>query len=237
MKLLVLAGGFGTRLQSVVSDVPKALAPINGIPFLEFQIENWLNQGVDSFIFLLHYQASMVIEFLKKERQRLFKECEVNWIVEPAPLGTGGAIAFAVDKLAICGEFLATNADTWLGTGLQDIWLNDAPSLAVVKVNDVGRYGALKCTENGFITSFQEKSKSSGAGLINAGVSHLNPELFNDWNGKPFSIENIFYRDWVERKILKAVLLETTFIDIGIPSDYFNFCRWINAKKVGPLWI
>ena len=65
MQLLVLAGGFGTRLKSVVSSVPKPLAPIMGRPFLNFQMENWTSQGITDYIFLLHYEAKKIIDFIE----------------------------------------------------------------------------------------------------------------------------------------------------------------------------
>ena len=90
--MFVLAGGFGTRLQSVV-EVPKALAPVGDVPFLRLQIEHWIAQGLNSFVFLLHYQADLIINFLEIEKTSLLKDCEVQWLVEPKPMGTGGAIA------------------------------------------------------------------------------------------------------------------------------------------------
>lgn len=59
-KLLVLAGGFGTRLKSLVSDLPKPLAPVEDKSFLEYLIYNWPDQGVSQFIFLLHYEANKI---------------------------------------------------------------------------------------------------------------------------------------------------------------------------------
>ena len=85
MKLLVLAGGFGTRLQSVVSDVPKALAPVGNVSFLYLQLEHRIAQGVRSFVFLLHHQADLIIGFLKEEQIGLLKDCEIQWLVEPTP--------------------------------------------------------------------------------------------------------------------------------------------------------
>ena len=61
MKVIILAGGFGTRLKSAVSSVPKPLAPVMGKPFLSFQMENWTSQGITEFIFLLHYEAKKII--------------------------------------------------------------------------------------------------------------------------------------------------------------------------------
>jgi NDP-sugar pyrophosphorylase family protein len=86
--LLVFAGGFGTRLRSAVSDVPKPMAPVGDCPFLHYQIKNWIRQGVKSFIFLLHYEADTIIDYLTSERQGLFKSCDLEWLVEPEPLGT-----------------------------------------------------------------------------------------------------------------------------------------------------
>ena len=132
--LFVLAGGFGTRLRSVVSDVPKPMAPIGNESFLHYQIKNWVNQGVKSFVFLLHYQADIIIDYLRSEEHDLFKSCYVSWLVEPKPMGTGGAIAYAVEKLNIKGGFLVTNADTWLGSGINQVMQSIAPSMAVIFV-------------------------------------------------------------------------------------------------------
>jgi len=148
MKLLVLAGGFGTRLQSALAGVPKALAPVGTVPFLRVQIESWIGQGIKSFVFLLHHQADLIIDFLEKERadpQGLLQACEVSWVIEPSPMGTGGALAYAVGQLGISGEFLVTNADTWLGTGMREVALVGSPTMAVVRVEDAGRYGSVQC--------------------------------------------------------------------------------------------
>lgn len=235
MKLLVLAGGFGTRLQSAVSGLPKALAPVCGVPFLHLQIENWIDQGIKSFVFLLHHQADLIIAFLEKEQGGLLKDCEVSWITEPVPMGTGGALAYAVNQLGISGGFLATNADTWLGTGMQDVSRADSPAMAVVRVENAGRYGSVQCDGKNFITDFREKNRESGAGLINAGLCHLNAALFRNWDQVPFSLESTSFPAWGAQGLLKAVPLQTNFIDIGIPEDYFRFCRWIKAGKIGAL--
>lgn len=233
MRLLVLAGGFGTRLQSAVSGVPKALAPVGNVPFLRLQIENWIDQGIKSFVFLLHHQADLSIDFLKSEQAGLLKDCDVRWVVEPSPMGTGGALAYAVDQLGISGGFLATNADTWLGTGIREVFRADSPAMAVVHVEDAGRYGSVQCDGQDNISAFHEKNTGSGAGLINAGLCHLTAELFSNWNREPFSLESTSFPAWAAQGLLKAVPLQSEFIDIGIPEDYFRFCRWIKSGKIG----
>ena len=235
MKLLVLAGGFGTRLQSVVSEVPKALAPVGNVPFLHLQIEHWIDQGIDTFIFLLHHHADSIIDYLKQEQSGLLKACNVQWLVEPTPMGTGGAVAYAVEELLITGNFLVTNADTWLGTGCKDLYRAEAPSIAVVEMTDASRYGLVNLDDKNQITAFYEKCNSNGVGWINAGLCHLNADIFTDWNHLPFSLEQVSFPALSATGKLKAVPLKTDFIDIGIPDDYFNFCRWIKSERKGPL--
>lgn len=231
--LFVLAGGFGTRLRSVVAEVPKALAPVGDVPFLHLQIEHWKNQGLKSFVFLLHHQADLIADFLRNEQNGLLKDCEVQWLVEPEPMGTGGALAYAVERLNISNDFLATNADTWLGTGIKEVWQAASPAVVVVKVGDAGRYGSVQFDDNNTITAFHEKSSTIGAGWINAGLCHLNAGLFKDWNHEPFSLERMSFTMWVARGILKAVPLQSNFIDIGVPGDYFRFCLGVEPEKKG----
>lgn len=235
MKLLVLAGGFGTRLQSVVAEVPKALAPVGDVPFLHLQIENWINQGLRSFVFLLHHQADLIIDFLRDEKNGLLRTCEVQWLVEPVPMGTGGAVAYAVDQLNITTDFLVTNADTWLGNGIKAMCEADSPAMAVVKVADSGRYGSVQLDNRGLIETFREKTPSAGTGWINAGLCHLNARLFKDWNHEPFSLEGVSFPVWAAQGALKAIPLQADFIDIGVPEDYFRFCRWIESQKARTL--
>ena len=119
MHMLILAGGFGTRLKSAVSDVPKPLAPINGVPLLQLQLQHWIDQGQRSFVFLLHHQADLIIDLLVKQSHYFGGAVNIDWIVENRPLGTGGSVANAIDKFALTGFVLISNADTWLDGGLQ----------------------------------------------------------------------------------------------------------------------
>jgi D-glycero-alpha-D-manno-heptose 1-phosphate guanylyltransferase len=234
-RLLVLAGGFGTRLQSVVSDVPKALAPVGDIPFLHLQIENWLSQGLRSFVFLLHHQAELIIEFLEFERNKLLKDCELKWVIEPTALDTGGAVAYAVSQLNLTSDFLLTNADTWLGTGMSAVAQSKAPSMAVLSVSDASRYGQVEFDDQLKVTSFLEKSNTKGSGWINAGICHLNVNSFQHWDGRPFSLERILLTQLANDGGLLTVVLQTDFIDIGIPEDYGRFFSWIKSGKTNEL--
>jgi len=231
MKLLVLAGGFGTRLKTAVDDVPKALAPVGDIPFLEFQLENWLNQGLCEFTFLLHHQADQIINFLQGQMKGKLKSCQVNWLIEPTPLDTGGSIAHAVKQLNLNGNFLTVNADTWLGGGIQELMQSVSPAIAIVNLADVGRYGQVHFDQLNFVTKFAEKTSLISAGWINAGLCYLSADLFNEWNGEAFSLERHLFTTLVNNLNLTAVPLQTDFIDIGIPADYQRFCDWVLAGR------
>jgi NDP-sugar pyrophosphorylase family protein len=233
INLLVLAGGFGKRLRSAVSDVPKPLAPVDGRPYLGYQIKNWLDQGVSLLTFLLHYEADSIEAFLKLH-QKQFRNCEIRTLTESQPLGTGGAVAFAVQQLGLTGSFLVANADTWLSLGVQRIFDAEMPAMATVRVENSERYGRVQIEKNQ-IVEFEEKQKSSGPGLINAGLYRLHADLFRDWNGQPFSLERELFPKLASLGQLKSVLLETDFIDIGVPEDYFRLCRWIESEKKGVL--
>jgi D-glycero-alpha-D-manno-heptose 1-phosphate guanylyltransferase len=231
MKMLVLAGGFGTRLQSVVAEVPKAMAPVGAVPFLYLQIKHWIDQGVRAFIFLLHHRAYQIISFLEAEKFELLKDCKVDWLIEPKPMDTGGAVAYAVQQLRLKSDFLVTNADTWIGVGIHEVARTAAPSMAVLSMPDTSRYGKVKFDDQFYVTAFSEKNDDEGPGWINAGLCHLDVDLFKDWDGQPFSLERVCLSELARCRCLKAVTLQTDFIDIGIPSDYLRFCRWVAADR------
>ncbi len=233
--LVVLAGGFGTRLRSVVSEVPKPLAPVAGRPYLHYLIEQWLEQGVDRLIFLLHHQAELIKDSLALAyKEGGFGGCELTTLTEPVPMGTGGALAYAVQQLDLKGEFLVANADTWLGSGIRQLFETKDPALGVVQVRNSERYGSVRI-QGDRITAFDEKQNSSGPGWINAGLYNLGAALFQDWDGSPFSLEQALFPKLVGAGRLTAVPLEADFIDIGIPEDYARFCRWIESEKAGAL--
>jgi D-glycero-alpha-D-manno-heptose 1-phosphate guanylyltransferase len=235
-ELLVLAGGFGTRLRAAVADVPKPLAPVCGQPFLRYQLESWVAQGITRMTFLLHHQAALIEDFLTAVRGAgWLRGCELRTLTEPRPLGTGGAIAYAIGELKIAGSVLVTNADTWLGAGIQELSTASAPAVAVLHVADSGRYGAVRVDAESRIVAFDEKRANAGAGWINAGLYHLHPEQFRDWSGEPFSIEREVFPRLAEERCLTAMPLVADFIDIGVPVDYFRFCRWIESGKSGLL--
>ncbi|RJX30682.1 MAG: hypothetical protein C4516_07900 [Oxalobacter sp.] len=228
--LLVLAGGFGTRLRSAVADVPKPLAPVARQPYLHYLNQHWLDQGVTEMTYLLHYRSDTIETFLQEQQDSGSLNIPVNTVVEPEPMGTGGAIAFALRALNIEGDFLVANADTWLGSGVRAVAAEKYPAMAIVWVPNTERYGCVEIGD-GHIARFCEKNESKGAGWINAGLYRLHSKMFSTWDGMPFSLERDVFPSLAERGVLNAVQVDGEFIDIGVPEDYFRFCRWIESGK------
>ncbi|PJZ70286.1 hypothetical protein CH373_12265 [Leptospira perolatii] len=228
--ILILAGGFGTRLRSVVSDVPKPLAPVGGRPFLEYCLESWKRQGFTDFTFLLHHQSAKIIKFLCERQEDLLKGCNVNWTVEEEPLGTGGAVAFAIRQHNIENSFIVANADTWLGGGASELSQQLEPCMSVVEVDNTDRYGEV-ILQNGKVVRITEKQQKGQPGWINAGMYKLSPEHFANWNGEPFSMETNLFPELIKSGKLNGFPLNVDFIDIGIPQDYERFILWTRSER------
>ena len=110
-----------------------------------------------------------------------------------------------------------------------------APAIAAINLTSVSRYGQVKFDNDMQVYAFNEKGGQSSAGWINAGLCHLSTELFESWEGNPFSLEYDLFPQLVQDGRLTAAPLETTFIDIGIPDDYHRFCRWVATGRKEPL--
>jgi len=234
--LLVLAGGFGTRLRSIVSDVPKPLAPVAGKPFIAHLIDHWLDQGVRDFIFLLHYEAQQIETVLSQfavENEVLNVRFRI--IIEETPLGTGGSVLNAINEFGIDHDYLVANADTWLESGVQDISEKTPCVLAAISIKNSERYGSLELN-GGTIINFQEKSQSKSQSneevYVNSGLYHLTPSIFSGFAwGSSFSLEEDVFPLLVSTGQLSVIKVNGNFIDIGIPEDYLRFCKWIDSGK------
>ena len=220
-KLLILAGGFGTRLRSVVADRPKSLALVHQKPMLEHILEAWLGVGIRDFVFLLCYESEKILNFLNAKQNTLLKNVRFEFVVERSPLGTGGAVANAIQFLQITDNFLLVNSDTWIEKSDNLKMLNSpCPSIAVSYSSRLKDYGVVEIDDSEKVVNFSEKVNSDIGGWINAGMYHLSPNIFCSWDGNPMSLEYELLPKLVSEKRLSAVMLARDFIDIGIPSRY-----------------
>lgn len=218
---IILAGGFGTRLQTVVSDVPKPMAPINGEPFLNYVFDYLKHYHIEHVVLSTGYLADKISEYYKNEYQGI----KISYTKEETPLGTGGGIRLAMDK-CYTKNILVLNGDSLFDVNLNQYFnqhtsFHSDCSLALRKVDNAARYGTIKLG-NGFIKAFKEKDSIEKEGLINGGVYIINRELFLNKTEvlKPFSIEKDFFETRINELNLMGFEYEGYFIDIGIPDDY-----------------
>ena len=232
MHLLILAGGFGTRIRETIGGLPKILAPIYDTTFLKLQLDNWERQGFKNFLFLLHHQSSLIISSIKNYQNQNFRDCKIEYIIENEPLDTGGAVINAVKKKNL-EEFTLINADTWIDNELIKVRNSSHNSIGVIERNNDERYGAILYDKRtGIIKSFVEKKSGKiGRSYINAGVFKFYGKIFKDYEIKKISLEKEIIPKLVNKKLLKAVHLNTNFIDIGVPEDYIEFIKFYKKRN------
>lgn len=218
---IILAGGFGTRLQSVVNDRPKVLAPVRRRPFLSWILDYLDDAGVSKVILATGYMHEAVEETFSNR----YKNIEIKYSQETEPLGTGGAIRKAM--LQVEGKrALVMNGDTLFRVNLRKFYdfalSNQAPAALVLReVDDVTRYGAICLDSENHISTFLEKGSQTGKGIINGGVYSLKKEwLMNMSPSEKFSIEKDLFEKSTESLSLFGMVCKQYFIDIGIPEDY-----------------
>lgn len=222
--VIILAGGFGTRLQSVLNGIPKPLADINGTPFLDLLFSNLIEHGFSTFILSLHYKSEKIITHIEGLKKSILKNCKIDYVIEENPLGTGGAISYVVKKMQLENHFFVVNADTWIESGYELLNSVNENVIGTVSLKNTSRYGKVFIDDNNNIIKFEEKLIVDSPGLINAGVYKLSASLFSDWDGFPYSLEKDLFPNLIENQKLKGLELKTKFIDIGIPEDYLKFC-------------
>ncbi|GAB6072775.1 D-glycero-D-manno-heptose 1-phosphate guanosyltransferase [Venenivibrio stagnispumantis] len=217
---IILAGGLGTRLQSVVKDLPKPMADINKKPFLEY-LFNYLNYfKIKKIILAVGYKKDIIKEYFGNK----YKDIAIVYSEEKELLGTGGAIKQAIE---FCEEqeILILNGDTFFDIDLNKFYdfhisKHSKLSLALKLMKNFDRYGAIEIDENKKIVAFLEKAYKQ-EGFINGGVYLLNKNFFMSLNfHEKFSFEKEFMEKYYKVYDFYGFPFDNYFIDIGIPEDY-----------------
>ena len=220
MECIVLAGGLGTRLQGVIGEVPKCMAPVNGKPFLHYLCRYLEQQGCSRLLLSLGFRHEAVLDWVNS-RAFMFP---VAWSIEREPLGTGGGIRKALMQ-ATDEHVCVLNGDTLFQASLPELMQahrqsGAAATLALKPMQNFDRYGTVRINEAGRITAFEEK-KAREEGLINGGIYIIKREAFLSTPQPPkFSFEQDYLEKEVDRQYLGGVVQDAYFIDIGIPEDY-----------------
>jgi D-glycero-alpha-D-manno-heptose 1-phosphate guanylyltransferase len=221
MEAIILAGGLGTRLRKVVADLPKPMAPVNGKPFLHYLFQ-WLGKYNASTIVI---SAGYRHEVISRHFGDSFSGIPLEYVIEEKPLGTGGAVIRSL-KSTEAEDVLIVNGDTWFPIDLYEFHSRHAMyghifSIALKRMHDFSRYGAVE-TDGYDITGFSEKKHTAG-GLINGGIYLVKRSFFEARQfPEVFSLEKDLLTGEAGKHVLKGVVFDDPFIDIGIPEEYLR---------------
>lgn len=209
----------GTRLREVITDVPKPMAPVNGKPFL-YYLFKWIKQyPVDKLVLSAGYKSERIVEYFGNSIFNI----PLEYVVEGKPLGTGGAVKYALQKTK-GRNILILNGDTYFPINLNKFLSfhnknNSLFTVALKRMRDFDRYGTVECTGNK-ILKFNEK-RFCKDGLINGGIYLVNRQFIESRKlPSVFSLEKEILEQEAGTSLLKGLVFDELFIDIGIPEDY-----------------
>ena len=234
--LVLLVGGLGTRLRSVVSEVPKPMAPIKNKPFLSYILEYWYDRGVKNFHLLVGYKGTVI----EKHFGNKFKESKIFYYSEDELAGTGGALKLFVIKNKIINKdesFILMNGDTWLDVDILQLKEDFTKSkneliIAVTNVPFNNRYGTLKIV-NKHVTEIS--SPNNKEAIINSGLYLLTSEILlkylNEQKQYKFSFEEDILPALMKDKKIKASFAIKFFLDIGVPEDLIKALDILKLNK------
>ncbi len=241
MQAILLAGGLGRRLRSVVSDRPKPMALIEDRPFMEYVVHELSRHGITDIIFAVGYKGSMVEDYFGDGSRFLApdgKRLTIRYAYEKELLGTAGAIKNA-GRLVSEESFFVLNADTFYQidySRLVHMQEEKNLDLALVlrEVPDVSRYGQA-ILKDGILEGFNEKTTEARPGTINGGVYRMRRELLEEIPEGKVSLENDMIPKWLSGgRHLGGFVNDGYFIDIGVPEDYFRFME--DVKRGIVIW-
>lgn len=241
MKTVILAGGLGLRLRSVVSDRPKVMAEVAGKAFLERQLKLLKSFGLVDILICVGYGKEMILDYFE-DGSKL--NMNIAYSIEHDLLGTGGAIKNAESLLN--KTFLVVNGDTYLELDYEKFVRfhrsNKAlVTVALVEVEDSLRYGHVEVTHENQVVAFKEKQSIAfpKSDLVNAGVYSMNRQLLKHIpDNKGISLEREIFPKLIEAGFpIFGYKTAGFFVDIGIPEDlrraqaFFQYSGGKNASK------
>lgn len=218
---VLLVGGMGTRLRSVLPSKPKPLAPLGDTPFLELLVLQLRAQGIRRLVMCTGHLADQIEEKFGDGGKW---NVAIEYSRENLPLGTAGAVKLAARYLQDDSDFVVMNGDSFLETDFDELNRfhhehGGAVSMAVRRISNAARYGTVRTDASNRIVSFDEKRGVEEPGLINGGVYVFNRTVLEQIPDGPGSLE----RDVFPRLLGKGIFAATQdgmFIDIGTPEEY-----------------
>ena len=220
-KAVLLVGGLGTRLRSVVSSAPKTLAPVGEKSFLQLLVRQLRDQGIRHLVMCTGYLADQVEkEFGDGRKFDVF----IQYSKELQPLGTGGAVKLAQQYLQDVPGFLVMNGDSFMEMDFHELLSfhrkhGGVASMAVRQVENADRYGTVQVDAEKKVAAFLEKTGDKRPGVVNAGVYYFEKSMLQHIPEGPCSLEKDVFPGLLASKIY-AIEQRGIFIDIGTPEDY-----------------
>lgn len=219
---IILAGGLGTRLREVLTDLPKVLAPVNNRPFLDI-ILGFLNKSkhIERVVIAVGYMADKVIREYTDRSEYNF---EILFSEEKELLGTGGAIKKAL-HYTTTGDILVLNGDSYVDADIEGLIKaheekNATMTIVLREIEDTSRYGRVKLNSDHRIIAFEEKHPDQKNGYINAGIYIFKRELFDKIEGnRVISLEKELLPVFIDKGVY-GYISHGKFIDIGVPETY-----------------
>lgn len=220
---IILAGGLGTRLRSVVSDRPKVLAPIGNKTLLDHVMDHLFSHGLHSIILSVGYMKEKIREHI--ERQIFPESITISFSEEEYPLGTGGAIKKAL-ALASSDIVLILNGDTFFPIDYRRLFeshllMNADITIGLRQIENVSQSGSVIADTEGKIIGFNEKTGENKKGVMSGGAYLFRKNIFDNFNlPDAFSIEKDFFEKHIHSVKARGLIFDDYFIDIGIPENY-----------------
>ena len=219
MDTIILAGGFGTRLKTVMPDIPKTLAPINNRPFLDYLLDYLIQQNINKVILSVYYQY----ELIKNQYNDRYKDLDILYSIDSTALGTGGALQRALD-ISKSDDVFIINGDTFFNVDFNQLLYehenkkNDI-TIALKPMKNFDRYGIVETDNNGQVIALKEKQYCK-YGNIDGGIYLINRSIIDFFE----SVKNFSLNDFIMNNLnnlrVGSLLCDENFIDIGTPEDY-----------------
>ena len=217
---VILAGGRGMRLRSVVSDRPKVLATVSGKPFLTYLLDQVAAAGIMEVVLCIGYRGKQI----QAAFGELYHGMSLSYSQETNLLGTGGALRLALPLIA-SRAFVAMNGDLFCDVDLAHLWSwhysrQSNATVVLSPKSDTARYGCVSLSADGTISSFEEKGSTAGAGWVNAGIYVINKGIIQSIPaGYVVSLEHDVFPEMVGKRFY-GYQSWGRFLDIGTPESY-----------------
>ncbi|RLG86178.1 MAG: NDP-sugar synthase [Thermoprotei archaeon] len=222
-RVIVLAGGYATRLRPLTITKPKPLLPVLGKPLISWIINNLVKNNVKEIIMALYHMADKIIEFL---RNNYIIQFPIRYIIENRPLGDAGAIKYVSHVVDLKNPFIVVYGDVFSNVNLDDVIKfhlshGNIATMVLTKVSDASRFGLVEL-KNDLVTKIIEKPSKRISGLVNAGIYVFEPEVLKLIPEGRSKLSIHVLPKLIEMKQLAGYIHKGLWSDIEELQDYFR---------------